>query len=85
MTRLRASEARDNFSDTLNRVAYGGECIVLERNGKDVAAVIPPEDLRLFLRLLEEFEDREDVKAAREAMREPGTVPWEEVKESLGL
>ena len=39
------------------RVAYKGERIVLERHGKDVAALVSVEDLEL----LEELEDRTDL------------------------
>lgn len=68
----------------MNRVRYKGERVVLHRRGKDVAALVPVEDLRL----LEELEDRIDLEAAREALKEAekmGTVPWEEVKKKLGL
>ena len=55
---------------------------VLHRHGKDVAAVVPIEDLRL----LEELEDRLDLDAAREALREPGaSIPWSALKEKVGL
>lgn len=81
MTRLAASEARKDLANTLNRVAYGRERIVLHRRGKDVAAVIPIEDLAM----LEELEDRLDIEAAREALREPGRIPYEEVRRELGL
>ncbi|MEP6801736.1 MAG: type II toxin-antitoxin system prevent-host-death family antitoxin [Acidobacteriota bacterium] len=45
MTILPASEARAGLSEILNRVAFGGERIVLERHGKHVAAIVPMSDL----------------------------------------
>ena len=81
MTRLSATRAREEFSDTLNRVAYGGERIVLHRRGKDLAALVSVEDLQL----LRELEDRLDLEAARRAMKEKGTLSWEDVKSELGL
>ena len=45
MTILPASEARAGISEILNRVAFGGERIVLERHGKHVAAIVPMSDL----------------------------------------
>jgi len=78
------SAARDGLSDTLNRVSYGKERIVIRRHGKDVAALVPMEDL-VFL---EELEDRLDLEEARAALAEAGTsgtVPWEKVKKDLGL
>lgn len=82
MTRLPASKAREQLAEVLNRVAYGGERVVLERRGKGVAAVIPVEDLEL----LEALEDRYDVEAARAALAEKGrNVPWKKLKAELGL
>jgi methylated-DNA-[protein]-cysteine S-methyltransferase len=50
MTVLAASEARADFSAIVNRVAYGGERVVLERHGRHVAALVPMTD---FARLQE--------------------------------
>jgi prevent-host-death family protein len=79
--KLTASAARQNFSDILNRAAYGGERVIVHRGKKPVAAVVPIEDLDLIERLEDEF----DVKAALKALKEPGTVPWETVKKKLRL
>jgi prevent-host-death family protein len=72
---------RSRFADTINRVAYQGERVVLERRGKGVAALVSMEDLAA----LERLEDEADAKAARAALREPGEIPWEQVKAELGL
>jgi prevent-host-death family protein len=81
MSKLTASSARQNFSDMVNRAAYGRERIVVHRRDKPVAAVIPFEDLELLERLEEEI----DLKAARESLKEPGTIPWATVKKKLRL
>lgn len=81
MPRLSASKAREEFAEVVNRAAYKGERTLLHRRGKDVAAVVPVADLVL----LEQIEDRMDLEAAREAMKEAGTVSWEKVKKDLGL
>jgi len=82
MARLPASKARQQLADVLNRVAYGGERVVVERRGKGVAAVIPVEDLEL----LEALEDRYDVEAARAALAAKGrNVSWIKLKAELGL
>ena len=70
--------ARQHFSDLINRVAYGKDRIVLTRRSRPLAALVPLEDIEL----LEEIEDREDLKAARVALREvkrKGTIPLDEV------
>jgi prevent-host-death family protein len=84
MTRLAATQLRDELTDTINRVAYGGERIVLERHGKGLAALISLDDLRL----LQQLEDKEDIEAARLALaeaKEKGTRSLAEVKAELGL
>ena len=54
MTRLSISKAREEFPEVLNRAAYGKERTIVSRRGKDLAAVIPIEDLRLLERLARE-------------------------------
>ena len=78
------AEARDNFSDLLNRAAYGKERVVLTRRGRALAALVPLDDVAL----LEAIEDRDDIADARAARAEAdrdGTLPWEKVKADLGL
>ena len=82
MTRLTASKARANLSDTLNRVAYRGERIVLQRRGKNLAAVVPISDYEL----LERLEDKLDVEAAMKALAESEKrIPYDQVRRELGL
>jgi prevent-host-death family protein len=81
MTRVSTTRAREALSDVINRVVYQGERIVLERHGKDVVAMVPVEDLEL----LEELEDRMDLEEVRKRLKEPGRIPWKEIKERLGL
>ena len=76
MNKIGAREARLNFADVLNRTAFGKDRIVLTKNGKDVAALIPIEDLLA----LEEIEDRADTAAARRILAsKPKTRSLEEV------
>lgn len=84
MSERRISEARGSFSTTINRVAFGGERVVLTRHGKPVAAVVPIGDLHL----LEVMEDAVDLDQARAALAEAGKgerIAWEELKGQLGL
>ncbi len=81
MSKISTAEARDRLSDIINRAAYGKERVVLTRRGRELAAVVPIEDIRL----LEELEDHIDLEAARKALEEEGTIPWEQIKRELGL
>ncbi len=78
------SVVRDSLSDTLNRVSYSKERIVIRRHGKDLAALVPIEDL-MFLEALEDRMDLEEARAALAEVKEKGTIPWEKVKQDLGI
>jgi prevent-host-death family protein len=81
---ITAKEARENFSELVNRTAFGKERVVVTRNKRQVAAVVPVEDLEL----LELLEDHVDLRAAKKALQEAkkqGTRPWADVKADLGL
>lgn len=88
MAQLNVMEVRKAFSETVNRVAFGRERIVLERRGKRVAALVPVEDLELYERLLEEYEDRLDIEEADKALAASGNqepVSWEDARKRLGI
>jgi prevent-host-death family protein len=74
-------EVRSKLADTINRVAYGGERVVLERRGQGVAALVSMEDLDL----IEALEDQADVRAALKARREKGQVPLSAIKARLRM
>jgi prevent-host-death family protein len=84
MAILDATQARAQFTDTLSRAAYGKERIRITRHGKELAAVVPIEDLEL-LEALEDRIDLEDARAALAETKDQGTIPWEKIKADLGL
>ncbi len=57
MAKIAVIDARKDLADILNRAAYGKERVVLTRRGKDVAAIVPMDDLSI----LEAIEDHMDV------------------------
>jgi len=84
MTRIPSGKLREDFSETVNRVAYGRERIIVHRRGKDLAALIPVEDLRV----LESLEDRQDIEDADKAIASAKTkgekpIPWEKARKRL--
>lgn len=81
MAKVPTVKARDEFSDVINRAAYGKERVVLTRRGKELAAVVPIEDVKF----LQDLEDRIDLESARDALKEPGTVAWKQLKKELGF
>ncbi|HEV2352534.1 MAG TPA: type II toxin-antitoxin system prevent-host-death family antitoxin [Terriglobia bacterium] len=86
MTRIPSGKLREDFSETVNRVAYGRERIIVHRRGKDLAALIPVEDLEL----LEKLEDEEDVEEAEKVLaraRAKGErpIPWGKARKKFGF
>lgn len=77
---MKVVDIRANLADALNRVAYAGERIVLERHGKGVAVLVSLEDLAL----LERIEDEQDAKAARKALKEKGGITLDAYKRKHG-
>jgi antitoxin Phd len=81
-TTISTAEARKNFADIVNRVAYGKEPIVLTRRGQEVAALVSIDELEL----LRQIEDYIDIEDAKKALAEPGdNVSAKEVWKQLGL
>ena len=80
---LDLTQARARFTESVNRVTYRGERILIRKHGRPVAALVPVEDLAL----IRELEDRIDLADARKALAEAKgkLVPWETVKRELGL
>lgn len=55
LARIPTTDARERLAELVNAVAYGGARIVLQRHGKNVAALVPIDDLqRLGVRLSED-------------------------------
>lgn len=82
MVKVEATAARKGLSDLLSQVQYRSDRIVIERRGKDAAALISMADLRL----LELLEDTIDIAAARRALENPKNkvhVPLDEVRKRL--
>jgi prevent-host-death family protein len=77
-------DARENFSDVINRAAYGKERVILTRRGKAVVAVVPMDDIET-LEALEDRIDLADALASLKEAEEKGTISLEDLKRELGL
>ena len=88
VTELSVSQARDHFSDAVNRAAFGGEItyVTRGRNQKRAAAIVPAE-------LVEQYEamiDLEEGRIARERLADleagrTAAVSADEAARALGL
>ena len=84
MTRVNSAEVKKQLGQILARTARTKRRVMVTSRGKDVAAVVPIEDVRL----LEEIEDRldlDDARAALTSVKREGTVAWKKIKRDLGL
>lgn len=82
ITRLTLCEVEENLEDTLKRVATELKRVIVHHEGKDIAVLVPIEDLAL----LEEIEDRLDLEAAKAALAEEGeNISLTALKSDLGL
>jgi prevent-host-death family protein len=81
MTRVPVSKLRSTLADLSNRVAYTGERICIERNGKPFVALVSFDDMEL----LERLEDTMDLELAKAAIKRNDFVSWEKAKKQLGL
>lgn len=84
--KVSVAQIRDRLADAINRVAYAGERVVLQRRGKGVAALVSIDDLAR----LEALEDAEDARLARQALSEmkrkrQKPLPLTVVKKRLGM
>jgi len=85
---LSVSQARDHFSDAVNRAAFGGEItyITRGRGHQRAAAIVPAELVEHYEAIL----DREDGEIARQRLADLDAgrvtaIPADEVARTLGL
>lgn len=83
---LPIADLRQRLGEAIDRVERDGERAIIVRNGREAAALVRVEDLRLFLRLLGEAEDRADLAAAAAARSDDEPpLPLEQVLGEIGL
>lgn len=63
---ISSRELREQLSDVIARVSYGGERVGVTKNGKLAAIIVSVEDVEA----LEAFEEAQDLAAYREAKAE---------------
>jgi prevent-host-death family protein len=79
---ITTADARKNFANIVNTVAYGKEPVVLTRRGQEIAALISIEELRL----LQMIGDHVDIEDAKKALEEPGeNISADDFWKELGL
>jgi prevent-host-death family protein len=82
-TSVNTVDAKEEFSELVNRVAHQKERIVLTRRGKDIAAIVPIEDLDLILSLQNKH-DLEDAVQALKETRTHGAITLDQLSDEIG-
>jgi prevent-host-death family protein len=87
MPHTSATIEETRISDAIERVSTENERLIIVREGKGGAAIVPLDDLE-SLEELDEILDRADMpelEAARKEAQEKGTLPLSEFMARLGL
>jgi prevent-host-death family protein len=83
MVSISTAEAKDQLTTLVDHVVHHHGRIILTRRGKNIAALVPYEDIVA----LTEWQNKHDLNEALDALkeaREQGTVSLEQLKEMLG-
>jgi len=62
MKALSSGEARRNFANTLNQVAYDSQHIAIQRQGKEPVYMISATDYEHFQQLLQQEQDKKNIR-----------------------
>lgn len=82
-THVSTIDAKEEFSDLVNRVSHYKERIILTRRGKEIAAIVPIEDL-LHIQTKQNQVDLSEASEAFQEARSQGTISLDELKEKIG-
>jgi len=84
-TKVKSGEARARWRDILDQVFTGKGDVVIERNGKDIAVMIPAVDYEQIRETLEDMRAVREAAANYEEWKNNPSVarPWEEVDAEL--
>ena len=84
-TKVKSGEARAKWRDLLDQVFTGKGDVVIERNGKDIAVMIPAVDYEQIRETLEDMRAVREAAANYEEWKNNPAVarPWDEVDAEL--
>ncbi len=84
-TKIKSGEARAKWRDLLDQVLTGNGDVVIERNGKSIAVMIPAVDYEQIRETLEDMRAVREAAASYEEWKNAPSVarPWDEVDAEL--
>lgn len=79
---ITAADAKEELPELLNRVSHSKERIIITRRGKEIAVLIPVEDLLLIT----ESQNKSDLQKAVESLkqaRDEGMITLQQLKNEI--
>lgn len=87
MVTVSSEEVRDGLGELINRVAYGGERVMVTRRGKNIVGIVSAKELALLEAVLDAIEDEIDLPLIKERLAEIERgefVTFDQLKSELG-
>ncbi len=81
MTHVNITQLRPQMRKLADKVCHHGERICVERNGEPAFVMVSYEDVKT----LEALEDKLDLKAIEEAIKQGEFTDWDEIVKKLKL
>lgn len=82
MTKISTSQLRREVTETINRVFYANERVVVQKSNKNLAVILPYEEYNAFCR----YQDLMDLEAIRKSKESNGEyVDIQTLGKELGL
>jgi prevent-host-death family protein len=75
-------DAKETLTDLVNQVFHNKERVILTRRGKEIAALVPIEDLELIQTSQNTSDLQEAIESLKEA-RAQGTITLEDLKNEV--
>jgi prevent-host-death family protein len=88
MESISCKEVREHMSDVINQVAFKSKRYTVTRHGSAVAVLLSLEDWNLIEKLIEQKEDKEDIRDADIAFQKHSKkrgISLKSMKKKLGI
>ncbi|MFH2044930.1 MAG: type II toxin-antitoxin system Phd/YefM family antitoxin [Pseudomonadota bacterium] len=83
--KITIADARKQFSDIINRVAYNDESFVLTKRGEPIAALVSMKELKLLQEIKEQIDIKDANKDKNEINEPDEPIPWGDLIKDLGF
>lgn len=79
ITLVNTVDAKEQFTDLVNRVVHSKERVILTRRGKEIAVIISIDDFKFLQDSQDKYDLRDAINALKEA-RQTGMIDLEQFK-----